>query len=318
MKTGIEKSNINEYNQLGMEAYNAGNLEKAKSFFAVAMKNDPDFVDAQRNYAEVLLQLEDYENGVQTFVNILGKHGNDILTLIRLAQLYAEVGKNDDAVTLVEKTLEIDPRNVEAKSMLANLVQLQIGNKVADVENYGRNESAGNLVEKDSSGFDSVDVSSEENKNNGFGHKDEDIESLTSELVKTYDKKNSLFSNQNSTNVNTMVEKGNTDVVISKFSKNKFFERKARNLDYILLRGAVEEDGDCYVIDLDPCVHGWVFHVEKKYVEIKPSQTTVCLPDSEELPVFLISIKRGAPMIKLEFCVSDDLESFTHRDREIQ
>ena len=240
MNTGIKKNNVNEYNQLGIEAYNAGNLEKAKSFFAIAMENGPNFIDAQRNYAEVLLQLEDYENGVQTFVNILGKHGNDILTLIRLAQLYAEVGKNEDAVTLLEKVLEIDPRNVKAKGMLANLVPLQIGDKVIDVVNYGQNKSAVNLVRKNSGVIDSIEVFSKANKNNsgvlenineerdGYGHQDEDIDSFTSELVKTYDKKNSLFSNQNLDNVNTLIEKGATDVVINKFSKNKFFERKAK------------------------------------------------------------------------------------------
>ena len=354
-----------EYNQRGMVAYDSKDYEMAKSMFSLSLEKDPDFVDAQRNLGEILLEMGEYENGVQVFVDILSKHGNDVLTLTRMAQLYAEIGKNEDAVTLLEKVMEIEPDNDDAKTMLSDLrpdiansmVEFNIDDLISrDVEpvklppepvsiqpepvsiqfNYKsetQNDLNIDLADEISSGFRKTESSTEiqapslvpdkgENETfigGGQTPKTEPSIDLQASLHVPDKSENETFiGGGQTTKVGSSLSSSTSGLQLSKFSTDKFFERKFRNRDLVLLKGAVEEDGDSYVIDLDPCVHGWVFTVDKQYVAIKPTNTTVSLGDAEEVQIYFISIKRGAPMIKLEFCVSDDLESFDNRSRDFQ
>ncbi len=320
-----------EYNQKGIAAYDAGNMEEAKTLFAAAIEKDPKFVDARRNYGEVLLELEDYENGIQTFVGILNDHGNDLLTLLRLAQLYSEVGKEDDAIILAEKVIELDPRNVEAKALLSNIAgdgAVETGaNEDATVgaNNIGlipeetpslepvsiqfKNNAAGAII---------ADIDDSPDENIVTGRESAEAEDLSAKLMSDKVKDIELTQQNQSFGDNPLVDLSSRDLTLSRFSTTKFFKRKAKNRDTVMLKGVVEEDGDCYVIDLDPCVHGWVFHIEKKFVEIKPTQSTICLPDGEEAPIYFISVKKGSPMIKLEYCDTNDLEHFAYKDGGIR
>ena len=86
--------------------------------FIAAIEKDPKFIEAQRNYGEVLLALEDYENGVKTFMSILENHPDDVPSLLRMAQLHAEVERNDEAKQYAAKILEYDSENRLAKEIL--------------------------------------------------------------------------------------------------------------------------------------------------------------------------------------------------------
>lgn len=332
-------NNAAEYNQRGMTAYNSKDYEMAKSLFAVAIEKDPDAIDARRNYAEVLLELGDYERGIQTFMEVLGKHGNDILTLFRLSQLYAEIGQNSDAITLLEKIIEIEPGNLDANAMLAKLTPTRtIGNNL-NVKNdnihldFNKPENLNSnqwkpqekpqqqippqfnnkvLMQNDLNIDISTGISSVEPSVNL------DLNTLPSTLTSNNDSVEFLGQLEPKKEELSVETQDSDNNQLSKFSTAKFFKRKFKNRDLVLLKGAVEEDGDSYVIDLDPCVHGWVFHVEKKFVEIKPTHTSVSLPDYDEVQIYYISIKRGAPMIKLEFCVSDDLDSLANQNKKTQ
>ncbi|MCP4414376.1 MAG: glycosyltransferase, partial [Gammaproteobacteria bacterium] len=61
-------------NQLGMIAFEMGDLDLAKSHFATAIQMNPSFLEAKRNYGQVLIDSGDYENGVTAFTKILEKH----------------------------------------------------------------------------------------------------------------------------------------------------------------------------------------------------------------------------------------------------
>ncbi|MCK4446336.1 MAG: glycosyltransferase [Candidatus Marinimicrobia bacterium] len=106
------------YNQSGLISFETWDLESSKTLFIAAIEKDPKFIEAQRNYGEVLLALEDYENGVNTFVEILKNHPGDLPTLIRMAQIHAEVGKNNEARNYASKILEYDSENRLAKEIL--------------------------------------------------------------------------------------------------------------------------------------------------------------------------------------------------------
>ena len=67
----------------------------------------PDLVDAQRNYADVLIELGEYEDGVRALVKILENHPDDVSTLLKMAQLYAEVGKYAEAKKFAERALNV-------------------------------------------------------------------------------------------------------------------------------------------------------------------------------------------------------------------
>jgi len=106
------------YNQSGLISFETGDLESSKTLFAAAIEKDPKLIEAQRNYGEVLLALDDYESGVKTFVAILDKHPDDVPSLIRMAQLYNEVGKDKEARQYAAKVLEYDSDNSLAKKIL--------------------------------------------------------------------------------------------------------------------------------------------------------------------------------------------------------
>ncbi|HDR05497.1 MAG TPA: glycosyltransferase [Candidatus Marinimicrobia bacterium] len=106
------------WNQAGILAFQNGRIEQAKQIFATAIEKKKDWPEPQRNYAEVLLAEEDYENGVKALDTIIANHPDDVLTILRLAQLYAEAGQDEIVRQFALKALEIDPDNEEARKLL--------------------------------------------------------------------------------------------------------------------------------------------------------------------------------------------------------
>jgi len=134
--------NADALNLAGIIYYEQEKLEKAKNSFAAAIQNDHTMVDAQHNYAETLIELEDYKNGVKAFVTILENHPENVTALLRLAQLSAEAGRFDDSVEYCEKVLEIEPENEQAREIINLLPKLRTrqdfldGNKEQEDELY--------------------------------------------------------------------------------------------------------------------------------------------------------------------------------------
>ncbi|MDP8241083.1 MAG: hypothetical protein P9X24_18485, partial [Candidatus Hatepunaea meridiana] len=86
----------------------------ARMLFTTAIQKDQTYIDAQRNYAELLLMMEDYDNGVQAYMTILKNQPDDVLSLIKIAQLYTEVGEKEKAKGYAEEALKFDPENTAA------------------------------------------------------------------------------------------------------------------------------------------------------------------------------------------------------------
>ncbi|MFQ6604257.1 MAG: tetratricopeptide repeat protein [Fidelibacterota bacterium] len=107
----VEPHHVEAYNLAGIIAAQTGDYDSAKTLFGAAIEYDPQFVDAQRNYAEILLEEGDYENGLRALQIIMQNFPDDVATLVRMARLYAEVDRHEDAQLLLERARELEPEN---------------------------------------------------------------------------------------------------------------------------------------------------------------------------------------------------------------
>ncbi|HCK99404.1 MAG TPA: hypothetical protein DHW42_04780 [Candidatus Marinimicrobia bacterium] len=142
----LNPNHAGAYNLSGMISFETGNLENAKKLFATAIEKDPKFVEAQRNFGEVLLALEDYDTGVQTFMVILENHPDDVLTLIRVAQLYIEVGQMTEATPYLEKAKQLEPNN----SQVVELIEFMSKEGNIEMNSLQTEDREEKQVEKDS------------------------------------------------------------------------------------------------------------------------------------------------------------------------
>ncbi len=110
--TELQPDNAIAFNQLGLISAESGDFDNAKTFFIASIEKDPMYIDAQRNYAEILIQLEQYEEGIVTMKTILENHPEDIATMNSLAQLYLEANMENEAKELVERAISLDPENI--------------------------------------------------------------------------------------------------------------------------------------------------------------------------------------------------------------
>ncbi len=117
----INPNHSEAYNQMGIVAFESNDLETAKTFLIIAIEKRPANIDAGRNLGEVLLAMGDYKNGIRIFVNILKMSPGDILTLISLSKLYIKNKRDDEALKLLNRVIEIDPENDEAKILMDNI-----------------------------------------------------------------------------------------------------------------------------------------------------------------------------------------------------
>ena len=106
-------------NQAAIIAAEAGKLDEAERLLVQAIKAAPDLVDAQRNFAELLLAKDDYLGAVQALQTILEHHPDDIPTLVLMAQLNVEAQHYDAAIELAQRVVALDPAHVEARQILS-------------------------------------------------------------------------------------------------------------------------------------------------------------------------------------------------------
>ncbi len=105
-------------NQMGLMAFMEGNKEEALTYFEQALNLDGSFLDVKRNYGQALIENEQYEKGVNIFVEILDSNPEDIGSIVYMAELYAEIGQIDKANSFATKALELDPQNEIAQAIL--------------------------------------------------------------------------------------------------------------------------------------------------------------------------------------------------------
>ena len=116
-------------NSYGVVAANLGEDESARDSFEKAVQIDPEFLDAQKNLAEIYIATKEYEKGIETYQKILQQHGDDIESLLNVARLYFEIRDVESTRFILEKVLEIDPKNKFAKDALEKLSEEELVQK---------------------------------------------------------------------------------------------------------------------------------------------------------------------------------------------
>ncbi|MBN2280405.1 MAG: glycosyltransferase [Candidatus Marinimicrobia bacterium] len=98
-------------NILAISWFEKGDLKKAGELLQKSLQFNEDSLDTRRNYAEILIMNEQYEEGLKQFLNVIERNLHDTNALLRMAQLNLEVGRLEDAANYVWKILEYDPEN---------------------------------------------------------------------------------------------------------------------------------------------------------------------------------------------------------------
>jgi tetratricopeptide (TPR) repeat protein len=132
------------YNELGVLSVQTGDLDGARQYFIRSIETDPTFVDAQRNYADVLIAREDYENGIQALVKILNNHPDDVPTLLYMANLYIETERLQDALLFLKRIKELDPANTTADQLLELVETMEKQRQGVETEPYAMQSGNGN------------------------------------------------------------------------------------------------------------------------------------------------------------------------------
>ncbi|MCI0707203.1 MAG: tetratricopeptide repeat protein [Ignavibacteriae bacterium] len=111
----------NAHFQLG-EAYQlSGRLEPARSAYKRAISLDPDYIDARMGLGTAYLRDKQWARGLQEFDRILTSLPEYIPALMSKTIALANSGRRAEALSVVQKILQIDPNNENAKAMVREL-----------------------------------------------------------------------------------------------------------------------------------------------------------------------------------------------------
>ena len=94
--------------------------EEAKRYIIHSIEQNPD-IESQNLLALTYFGLEEYQNAVNIFENLLKKNENNISLLLNAAQCYEKLGDNDKALEKLYKLTDIFPEHEEAQEMIRRL-----------------------------------------------------------------------------------------------------------------------------------------------------------------------------------------------------
>jgi tetratricopeptide (TPR) repeat protein len=110
------------HNDLGVLCYQQGNKETAQSHYEHASRLQPDNITFQKNLADFyFVECNRVQEAMDIYVGILETHPEDIETLMTAGHISAALQRFDDARTIYERVLEIEPWNADARQSLDNL-----------------------------------------------------------------------------------------------------------------------------------------------------------------------------------------------------
>ncbi len=110
------------FNHLGFAQALCGDGPAAEQAFRRALELDPDHGPAIRNLAQIYLDLERLNEGVQLLVDRIRRAPDDVEALIMLAGCYEEAEDLDSARTLYRHALTLDPANAHLQAAAAWLM----------------------------------------------------------------------------------------------------------------------------------------------------------------------------------------------------
>ena len=110
------------HNDKGVLCYRQGNKETAQSYYETATRLQPDNMTFQKNLADFyFVECNRVQEAMDIYVKILEAHPEDIETLMTAGHISAALQRFDDAITIYERVLEIEPWNADARQSLDNI-----------------------------------------------------------------------------------------------------------------------------------------------------------------------------------------------------
>ena len=95
-------------NIIGLSYNGLGDHKKAKNIFNKILNTNPNNLDAKNNYATTLKYLGEIEEAEKTFQSIIDEDQKNIHALNNLANIKRNNKKNEEAIILYKKILEIN------------------------------------------------------------------------------------------------------------------------------------------------------------------------------------------------------------------
>jgi Flp pilus assembly protein TadD len=112
--TEIDPKNPDGWVNIGRVRVQEGNLEGARTVLDTALKLSPSLARANYFYARVLRQQGDYDGATSRLQSVLVQYPQDRVVQDDLGRVYFLKHQYADAVSAFEKTLAIDPEDLEA------------------------------------------------------------------------------------------------------------------------------------------------------------------------------------------------------------
>jgi tetratricopeptide (TPR) repeat protein len=123
------------HNDLGVLYYHQGDKTAAQLHYEHAVRFEPDNMTFQKNLADFyFVELNRVEEAMNMYVKILETHPEDVETLMTAGHISTALQRFDDARTIYERALEIEPWNADARQCLEN------------VDNQERNSNPGESI----------------------------------------------------------------------------------------------------------------------------------------------------------------------------
>lgn len=111
------------HNDLGVVAYNMGDLATAQTAYEQAAKLSPLNAGFRKNLADLyFVAAGRFDDAIYIYLDLLREYPRDIEVLTGLAQISIAVGRPDEAKTFYLRALEVEPWNVEVRDALQKLV----------------------------------------------------------------------------------------------------------------------------------------------------------------------------------------------------
>ena len=110
------------HNDLGVLYYGQGQKDTARAHYEQAAQLQPDNTTFQKNLADFyFVECNRIQEAMDIYVKILESHPEDIETLMTAGHISVALQRFDDARTIYERVLEIEPWNADARQSLSNI-----------------------------------------------------------------------------------------------------------------------------------------------------------------------------------------------------
>ncbi|GEM_PF-5619491 len=112
--THIQPDFARAYNDLGIIAMEQDRLQQAVNYFSKGIELDPKLISARHYLSDVLIELGQFDEGVQLIMETLKEFPQDVDTLLRVGRIYFDSGEHSRARAYFEQVLQLDRDNRRA------------------------------------------------------------------------------------------------------------------------------------------------------------------------------------------------------------